>query len=178
MEAQDPLSELADIHLPDAVTWWPPALGWWCLAVLFLVLLTVLAWNLRERMQRQRKMRVALHELDQAWQHYLTQESFSQRQDEPGLALLNTINNILRRVALLYYPQEEIAPLSGGKWLAFLDQCDPEAGFAALGTDGLGDSLYRKTWVGDPEPAYNMDRQWIENRYMLEGWRRPWEFRA
>ena len=32
METEDPLSQLADIHLPEAVSAWPPAVGWWLLA--------------------------------------------------------------------------------------------------------------------------------------------------
>ncbi|MBV1912177.1 MAG: DUF4381 domain-containing protein, partial [Cycloclasticus sp.] len=28
---------LRDIHLPDAITWWPPAIGWWLLLAVIIV---------------------------------------------------------------------------------------------------------------------------------------------
>ena len=31
MPAPNPLDQLADIHLPDPVSWWPLAPGWWML---------------------------------------------------------------------------------------------------------------------------------------------------
>ena len=41
----DPLAELRGYHPPDPVSWWPPAPGWWLLALLILGLLTwVTVW--------------------------------------------------------------------------------------------------------------------------------------
>ena len=33
---------LKDIHLPDAVFWWPPAIGWWLLTTLSLLVLATM----------------------------------------------------------------------------------------------------------------------------------------
>ena len=27
--APDPLQDLRDVHMPDPISWWPPAFGWW-----------------------------------------------------------------------------------------------------------------------------------------------------
>ena len=53
MNGQDPLAQLRDIHLPDTGGFWPPAPGWWLLALLSLtaLALAVLWWrrHLRRR---------------------------------------------------------------------------------------------------------------------------------
>ena len=41
MNTPDPLAQLRDIHLPEPVSWWPPALGWWLVAMTVMTLLIV-----------------------------------------------------------------------------------------------------------------------------------------
>ena len=36
MSIENPLVNLKDIHLPPPVSFWPPAPGWWILAVLLI----------------------------------------------------------------------------------------------------------------------------------------------
>lgn len=56
MEAEDPLSQLADIHLPADVSFWPPAPGWWVLAALLMCGLCLLGLvQFRRWQQRQRR---------------------------------------------------------------------------------------------------------------------------
>ncbi|MEC7549612.1 MAG: DUF4381 domain-containing protein, partial [Pseudomonadota bacterium] len=37
MDSEELLAQLADIHLPAEISFWPPAFGWWILALLLLV---------------------------------------------------------------------------------------------------------------------------------------------
>lgn len=164
MEAQDPLTQLADIHLPDGVGWWPPAPGWWALCLILLALVIAglaLFWR---QWRRRQKLQAALDELDQAWEDYQASTLAGKRQEIVALKLLSKLNNILRRVALLYFPVETVAPLSGQRWLDFLQQSDPNTDFSDI--EGLGDSAYRERFRGDPEPAYQVARQWIHNLYL------------
>jgi hypothetical protein len=55
------LAGLRDYHVPEAVSWWPPAPGWWLLAGLMLVLLGAGWWYY----QRSALRRLALGELRQ-----------------------------------------------------------------------------------------------------------------
>jgi cbb3-type cytochrome oxidase subunit 3 len=38
---------LKDIHLPEAISWWPPAIGWWLLLVLIPLTVFILVWAYR-----------------------------------------------------------------------------------------------------------------------------------
>lgn len=102
------LSQLHDIHLPKPVSWWPPAIGWWLLLVLLLALI-VLGYWLYRRHQRQQWRRDALAELQRL------------KQQCSGKELVVELSILLRRVAITRFPREEVAALTGDRWLAFLD---------------------------------------------------------
>jgi hypothetical protein len=57
------LAQLRDIRLPDAISWWPPAPGWWIVAGVLLAGIACLA-ALEFRRRRSLKYK-ALRELDQ-----------------------------------------------------------------------------------------------------------------
>lgn len=133
MNPQDPLAQLRDIHLPEAVSWWPPAPGWWLLAALLLLLLGALAgWLWRQR-QRRAYRRFALAELHTA------QIAFQKSGD--ALLYAQQLNQVLKRATLAAWPHTEVANLSGRRWLDFLDQQWPDgyqgARFADSGLDTL-----------------------------------------
>ena len=94
---------LAPLDLPAEPSWWPlPAstlmlLGGFALAVLL--------W-LGYRYYQGRLKRKALGLL-------------SQLEDQPDLQALDSL---LRRVALTYFPRNQVAGLSGETWLAWLDE--------------------------------------------------------
>lgn len=105
---------LRDLHLPEAVGWWPLAPGWWILIALLLIALGFLlrAW-LRER-ARGAARRYALREL-----------SAIERQYEEGRNPVEfgaRLSELLRRTMLAYAPRHDVAGLTGDAWLAWLDE--------------------------------------------------------
>lgn len=106
------LSQLRDIHLPAAVSWWPPAPGWWLLLAIILLALAG-AWLLYRRYLRNQWRRSALAELSR-----LRNES----QLLTSSLIVAELSVLLRRVAISRFPREESARLNGEPWLAFLDR--------------------------------------------------------
>ena len=56
----DPLTELRDIHLPATISWWPPAIGWWLLSVIFAAILAFFLNRLIKNYRRNLYRRQAL----------------------------------------------------------------------------------------------------------------------
>lgn len=113
----DPLAELRGYHPPDPVSWWPPAPGWWLLALLILGLLTwVTVWAVgawRRRRLARAAPRAALDELA------ALRAALARNGDAAAFA--RGLSRLLRRFALARYPRRAVAGLSGEEWLAFLD---------------------------------------------------------
>jgi len=70
MMAAASLDQLQDIQLPTAVSWWPPAPGWWLLGLLVLALAATALVLLRRR-QRLRYRHAANKLLTACWRDYL-----------------------------------------------------------------------------------------------------------
>ena len=100
MDSEELLAQLADIHLPAEVSFWPPALGWWFLTVLLLIAVGIAARKLYEKAEQRKACQYALTELENCLKRL--GESTGQ---EKLLRYVNDINTVLRRVALVKFPE-------------------------------------------------------------------------
>ncbi|MDQ7017266.1 MAG: DUF4381 domain-containing protein [Gammaproteobacteria bacterium] len=106
---------LRDIVLADSVSAWPPALGWWLLLGLLLLITGLGGWFYQRHQQAALK-RAALAEFERL------QARFDQQSEwQPLLAELSIF---LRRVCLNLpaYQNRGCAGLHGEPWLQFLDE--------------------------------------------------------
>lgn len=135
----DPLAGLRDIHLPDAISSLPLAPGWWLLAALLLITALVAVIFYRRQRQRQQYRR------DGAL--LLTQLLSAHRGSEAEQ--LQGINQLLKRVALVAYPNTAIAGYHGRDWLQFLQQAAPDLPQPAELADIVSAGLYSPS----PQPG-------------------------
>lgn len=149
-----PLQELRDVHLPDPVSLWPPAPGWWIVGGLVVLGIMAALW-FRTYRRRTRARRLAMAELASVKQQYLTHHN-----DQWAVQRLS---EIIRRYALAAFPRTEVAGLAGTSWLRFLDQTGRTTQF----TEGVGRLLHSEPYrpqttvpAGDLMPLVE---QWIRH---------------
>ncbi|NEV60751.1 DUF4381 domain-containing protein [Thiorhodococcus minor] len=118
----DPLADLRAWHLPEPVSWWPPAPGWWILLGLVMLASLAVALWLRRRHRRGRAWRAAKQELA------ALRAAYASEGDARHYAM--GLSRLLRRLALLRFPRERVAGLSGADWLEFLDATGGAGDFA------------------------------------------------
>ncbi|MFT5452533.1 MAG: hypothetical protein ACI9N9_002026 [Enterobacterales bacterium] len=114
MNSENPLEKLKDIHLPDAVSAWPPAPGWWILAFLMLALLGWSIWIVWKRHQQKHLLRVSIATLAKI------EKDYEKHQDPQQL--IKQYSSLLRRISLALFSRSEVASLTGQPWLDFLDE--------------------------------------------------------
>ena len=129
---------IKDIHLPESISWWPPAIGWWILTLLIPVTIAILIW-LYKRITRKTAIRVAKKYLA-AIKQDIARDDFQKLCD---------LSVLVRRTAISHYPRSETAGLVGKQWLAFLEKPMNDKRFSA----GIGQLLietpYRKSGTED-----------------------------
>ena len=134
---QDLLSQLRDIHLPQAPPWWPPAPGWWVSAALALCLL---AWGLVELWRRWQSFRPArtARQLHRRLTLEMREGSIT------PTAWLHGINEVLKRLAVHGLGHREMIPAWGDDWLRYLDGRYGERAFSQGAGRCLGQSRFRR----------------------------------
>lgn len=155
------LANLRDLAVPPAVSWWLPAPGWWVLAAASLMAGTIVLLRMVARYRADAYRRAALRDLTAF-------ERIAGTLADPVFA--GHVFEVLKRVALVAYPRDTVAALSGPAWLAFLDRSaattdfSGETGRAALnaafcGAPQLTDAQRRSlvaaagAWVRNHRPA-------------------------
>jgi hypothetical protein len=108
---------LRDIHGLDPIGWWPPAIGWWLVAVLAIALATAgvwlwrtapyqfegWRWDARQRLKRLRR----------------------QVETEQPKAIAGELSELLRRIAIARCGRHMCAGITGPAWLDWLAENDP-----------------------------------------------------
>ena len=101
------LEQLREIPLPVPVSYAPQTIGWYIVGALLVAGLAWLAVRWHRSWRANRYRRAALAELCAAG-----------ARGQPGHAL----PALVKRTALSFAPREEVAGLSGDRWLEFLDR--------------------------------------------------------
>lgn len=153
---------LRDIHLPEAISWWPPAPGWWILLLLICVL-AVIVWRLIKRHQKKRRLRDSLYALAEI--------RASHERHHNNAQLLRELSVLLRRACITFYPRKMTASLTGPQWLAFLDASYPGNEFAHGGGQSLATAPYL------PENA-NIEIDAAALLNLCEAWLRAQPYKA
>ena len=155
MTDTDPLAALKDIHAPAPISWWPLAPGWYLLIFFILVLVLLLAVRLYKKHKHALAKKQALVLLAQY------QEGYEQERDAPKTCA--QISELVRRVALVYYPRVAVASLHGEAWLQFLNATSKGIEFDSVRTLLL-DVPFKKEEAMDLLPLFEKVNHWIKQR--------------
>jgi hypothetical protein len=147
------LAELRGYHLPEPVSWWPPAPGWWLLlAVAVLAGALALWWVLRRR-RCHAAARQAADELK------ILRGSLATRRDHAEF--VRGLSRLLRRYVLAAFPDQPVAALTGDDWLAFLDAHGGDGRFRDGPGRQLVDAPYRPAADVAAEDLAALVADWI-----------------
>ncbi len=149
------LAKLHDIHLPVPVNWWPLAPGWYALLILVFILIGLLIYVTRRTYLNGQPKRQALQLLA------IYERKYQVERDSQSCSM--KISELLRRVALVYFPREEVASLQGEAWLTFLSRTSKRIDFNQL-RDYLLEIPYQAASGIDLQPLFYGARAWIKQR--------------
>lgn len=149
------LAQLKDIHLPDPISWWPLAPGWYGLMLITLGLAVWFALILHKRLRDAKPKKQALELLIL----YKQQEEITKNTQITSAK----ISELLRRVALVYFPRETVASLRGEAWIDFLNQNSVGIDFKPV-QSMLLDSPFKTSETLNLNPLISRAEQWIKQR--------------
>lgn len=124
---------LKDLHLPEAISWWPPAYGWWLLAILIPLFIVLIYWFYK-RLTRKTALKAAKKIL----------ADIRQNNKLDNFQKLCELSVLLRRVAISVFPRADVAGLTGRAWLEFLDGSLKDKPFSTGIGACLAEAPYRK----------------------------------
>ena len=151
------LSQLKDIHLPDAITDWPIAFGWWALLVLTVLSLCAALYFWRYFKIKNANKKAALHLLELKYHQF--------KANSDSHAFLQHCNQILKRYCLKQYPAA--VSLSGLAWTNFLIRHSEKAFFNQELAHAMSEGLYKKSCQYDGDALYIACSNWLKSNKIV-----------
>jgi hypothetical protein len=150
----NPLANLRDIHLPHAVSAWPPGPGYYALIAVFIILMLIYIKYKKKQAYTAPKQE-ALAELSRIEADY--------KQNSNAKPTAAAITMLLKQVALVYHPRIDVASLHGHAWLLFLQETSQNIDFNAIQTSLL-DTPFNPKSREDLNPLLTATQCWIKQR--------------
>jgi len=137
--------DLRDIHLPDPVSWWPIAPGWWIILASVILICAVIFISRKIYLGRQlsRDIKAELEHI---------KRQFHKTQNKSQLA--KALSILLRRASISYYPGTDIAGLTGNDWLAYLDETSTSSSASKKFQSETGQVLLTAPYLPDDADLY------------------------
>lgn len=156
MPASQQQLDLKDIHLPDTIAWWPPAIGYWIIIACILSGIAIF-FAIKTYRKRTAIKRLALKEFNLIHKNYITNSNKKQ--------LVTALSELLRRAAISTYPLSDCAGLTGQEWLHWLDKQLTKSTLTF--TDGSGHLLTDFIYSSSQEPnnvddLIKLSQQWLK----------------
>ncbi len=155
MANTEPLAQLKDIHLPDPIGWWPLAPGWYVLMIITLLLSFWLFFYLFKRYANSLPKKQALSLL----QHYKEQYA----KDKNAQLASARVSELLKRVALVYYPRMDVASMHGDTWVQFLNKTAKGVDFEPVNSM-LAETPFKQAEAINVQPLIVRAEKWIKQR--------------
>lgn len=156
MASQNPnLAQLRDIHMPDVIGYWPLAPGFYLLGVLVCIAILVTGFLLIRYFMNGRGKRKALRVLEDYQNDYLNHKNSQLSSAQ--------LSELLKRVALIYYPREQVASLQGDAWIEFLNQSSRNIDFKTV-RSLLIECPFQPPQTRDLLPLFKLTGLWIKQR--------------
>ena len=152
--ANQSATNLRDIHLPDAISWWPPAPGWWILLALIITLLIFIP-KLYRRLTFIPLNKVA----SLTFKNIVAQYN---KTHNDSIFIMET-SQFLRQTAMSYYGREDIAQLTGDKWVQALNNITGQDYFNNDIKQSLINAPYQKTININAEQLIETVQNWLSS---------------
>jgi len=160
-EVQQMLAEqLRDVHLPEAISWWPLAWGWWVvLAVSFLVIAaSLLAFSRKRAKNRYRGF--AISELQTSYDNWAKNQN--------NQAYLYQANDILKRCVLHASGTSTLTTQSGQAWVKQLNEWGKRP-LTEKAQNALGFECYQANPSSDIKTLHSELVHWLKtHEYRLD----------
>ncbi len=145
------LSSLKDIQEPAAIGWWPPAPGWWALAIMGVGSLIALMFYLWRRWRKHRWYR-------QARAHLQAIESRFARSGDPHDFMHHLI--ALSKSVARHQGTAGVLGYSAAQWIQYLATHYPACGFTTEDAAVAEDLLYKPPGAPLTDARRDQLRQW------------------
>lgn len=151
MKPEELLTQLKDIHMPELFIASSIPLGWWLLGITVIMAFTgiglyLIKWYKSPKQTAIRMIKI----IEKESIHNIGSSDY-----------LSEVSEILRRVALSYYPRNQVAGLTGKAWLEFLDKTGKTKQFVVIGQP-LITGPYQKNVTYDCQALFQLIYLWIK----------------
>jgi hypothetical protein len=155
---QADLSQLKDIHLPNAISDWPISFGWWTLLIFIVISICTGLYLWRYYRLKNANKKAALNLLNVKYAQF--------KSNHDSQAFLQQSNQVLKRYCIKQYPSA--VSLSGLAWTNFLIRHSEKTFFNESLANAISQGLYQASCTFDADELYKACSSWIKNNKNIE----------